>query len=147
MSADKLGELQSRQNFNIIARDLGTLNVELRPQVPLNFHPTSMAMRTSTPISHKMSGSQPFSSVVPKYDQTYHSNLARETRGLFIGPMPYDLFLQTFLPPPPEGMEDQPADDIFAQVVTNKKKESEMYDAFVCIGNSTCMGAVFTCHP
>jgi hypothetical protein len=102
--------------------------------------------RTSTPISNKISGSQPYSSTVPNQDKEFRLRLAEETKGLFIGPMPYQIFLDRFLPHASDSEPCPAAEGIFSQVA-KKRNEAEMYKPFVRIGNYSDMGTVFTHCP
>jgi hypothetical protein len=60
--------------------------------------PNTKRRPVSTPLSNKVAGSGPYSSAPPDKDQGLRLRLATETAGLFLGPVPCDWFLNTFLP-------------------------------------------------
>ena len=85
--------------------------------------------KTSTPISNKMSGTQPYASSSLKQDDATHFRLADETKGLFLGPMPYEKFLDMFLPYPPNALPCPPVGGVFQQVPF-KRLEADMGPTF-----------------
>ena len=93
-----------------------------------------------------MSGSQPYSSSSPKHDSETRLRLAEETEGLFLGPMPYQKFLDTFLPRVPNASPCPPAEGVFHQVPF-KRLEAEMVPPFVRLGNCTDVSTAFTHCP
>jgi len=80
-----------------------------------------------------MAGSQPYSSSSPKHDSKTRFRLAEETKGLFLGPMPYQKFLDTFLPLAPNAGPCPAPEGVFCKVPF-KKLEAEMIPPFVHIG-------------
>jgi hypothetical protein len=93
-----------------------------------------------------MSGSQPYSSSPPKQDSETRLRLAEETRGLFLGPMPYQKFLDMFLPRAPNAGPCPAAENVFYQV-PYRRNEAEMVPPFVRIGNYTDVSTTFTHCP
>src|SRR5215469_7604145 len=103
-------------------------------------------MRTSTPISNKMSGTQPYASSDLKQDSVTRLCLTEEMKGQFLGPMPYQKFLDTFLPCVPNASPCPPAEGVFHQVPF-KRLEAEMVPPFVRLGNCTDVSTAFTHCP
>ena len=90
---------------------------------------------TSTPISKKISGSQPYSSSVPTQDQENRFRLAQETKGSFLGPMPVITFLDKFLPLA-SGTRACPESSHAFDDMPRQTSETAMYTPFVRFGTS-----------
>jgi hypothetical protein len=86
---------------------------------------------TSTPISNKVSGSQPYSSSVHTQDDESRRRLAQETEGLFLGPMPCSKFLEQFLPLASDARTYPKSKGAFDSVAS-QASERAMYKPFVC---------------
>src|SRR4051812_45137840 len=67
------------------------------PRTPPPVTAEGQSRPNSTPVTYKTSGSQPYVSSLFKREQA-NMDLAYETAGLFLGPMPCKLFLHEFLP-------------------------------------------------
>src|SRR5215471_3115318 len=97
---------------------------------------TSPKRNSNTPISNKMAGSETYCSSTAKHDSETRFRLAEETQGLFLGPMPCQQFLDTFLPLAPNVGPRPAAEGVFGGVPF-KKLEAHMIQPFVRIGNCT----------
>jgi hypothetical protein len=89
----------------------------------------------TTPLSNKVSGNLPYSSVAPDKDTAFRLRLAAETADLFLGPMPCKSFLNTFLPLTSNTGGCSGARHAF-DGISPKKPEVEMYKPFVSISLS-----------
>lgn len=108
------------------SRSSSSAQSRTRTPPPLEFLPNP----ASTPISNKISGSQPFSSTVHSQDEHNRRRLALETSGFFLGPMPCTHFLDEFLPLAPDAETLPQTSDVFRDVAS-QASESAMYAPFV----------------
>ena len=94
--------------------------------------PNMMLRPISTPLSNKISGNLPYSSVAPDQDDEFRLQLATETAGLFLGPMPCNTFLNRYLPLTPStgGLSD--AQGKFNRM-SLRMLEAQMYKPFISI--------------
>jgi hypothetical protein len=94
--------------------------------------PNTTLRPVSTPLSNKISGNLPYSSVAPDQDDEFRLRLATETAGLFLGPVPCNTFLDRFLPltPGTGGLSD--ARGRFNRM-SLRMSEAQMYKPFVSI--------------
>ena len=86
----------------------------------------------SSPIKHKLSGSQSYSNSPPSNAVQTRALLAAETQGHYIGPIPPKVFLGSFLSW--KGMPTLPKCDDIASKFNHEPASSEkaMFDALVC---------------
>lgn len=114
----------------LVPSDISALDATLRCTPP----PDTKLRPASTPLSNKISGHLPYSSVPLDQDEEYRLRLASETTGLFLGPVPCKSFLDTFLPLASESgtVRNRGAQHKFKAMLF-KDTEAEMYKPFVSI--------------
>jgi hypothetical protein len=96
-----------------------------RPVTP----PQNVSIPTSTPISNKTSGNHSYASETHDRESANY-RLAQETSGLFLGAMPPNQFLDTFLPIPLNAQQYPESVGNFENVL-DTSKEVNMYTPFV----------------
>jgi hypothetical protein len=91
------------------------------------------AAPNETPLSKKVSGATPYTSLHYKRD-TRMNDLGTEMKGKFAGPIPPSEFLKTFLPFKREELERMPGrrKKVF-QRVAHQRVETAMYGPMVCL--------------
>lgn len=100
----------------------------------------------STPLSNKIAGNRPYSSVAPDQDEEFRLRLAAETAGLFLGPVPCDSFLNTFLPIASSTQAGGCSNtQIKFDAMSLGLSEAQMYQPFVSISLSRPWPVQLTC--
>ncbi|KAH7923493.1 hypothetical protein BV22DRAFT_581095, partial [Leucogyrophana mollusca] len=84
----------------------------------------------ATPISYRMSGVAAFSSTSPSPHETFERELASETTGRYVGPMPVDKFLATFLPSDEPFLTLSTAQNRLFRNIMSGSSERAMYEPF-----------------
>ena len=110
--------------------------------------PNTKCRPVSTPLSNKVAGNGPYSSGIPDQDDEFRLRLATETAGLFLGPVPCDCFLNTFLPlTGTSGTRGRSDTRSNFSTMSLRLSESQMYKPFVSISLCCPSPVQLTCLP